>query len=275
MIAIFARPSYLGNLYPKHTAELNTHRLSSRIRGEEIAQYAGYKLNEGVRGEDTFVWVKPTGFKHIQDGDYVDLLDGLIGDREEMLKERPGINIIAASENSQKYLVDSGFPNKIVLIPHQHINIENKLRYRDKVVRCGYIGSPSPQAFKMYETIGEHLKKIGMEFITCFNYKTRQDAIDFYMSIDILVVGPWNDTNPHKLPTKIINAASFGIPSIAYPLPGYKEIDEYYHHADGSVEELFEAVNGLRKAYTAHSDVALFMSKKYHISKIAKLYEQL
>lgn len=274
MIAIFARPSYLGNLYPKHTTELNTHRLSSRIRGEEIAQYAGFKLNEGVRGEDTFVWVKPTGLKHIQDGDYIDLLDGLIGDRESMLKDRPGINLIAASQNSYDYLKER-YTNKIVLIPHQHINIENKRRERMSAARCGYIGSPSPQAFKMYETIGEHLKTIGMEFITCFNYKTRQDAIDFYMSIDILVVGPWNDTNPHKLPTKIINAASFGIPSIAYPLPGYREIDEYYHHADGSVEELFEAVNGLRRAYSAHSDAALFMSKKYHISRIAELYKQL
>lgn len=78
MISIFARPSYLGNLYPKHTKELNTHRLSSRIRGEEIAKYGRFKLNPKSGYEnDTCVWVKPTGLGHIRDGDWVGVLDGL------------------------------------------------------------------------------------------------------------------------------------------------------------------------------------------------------
>lgn len=271
MIAIFARPSYLGNLYPKHTKELNTHRLSSRIRGEEIAAYAGYKLNEGVRGEDIFVWVKPTGLQHIQDGDWIDYLDGLRGDIK--LNDRPAIKVIAASINSYDHLKDT-LPNQIVYIPHQHINIERKRRERKRVVRCGYIGSPSPAAFEMYDEIGKEIESIGMEFVTCFNYKTRQDAIDFYMSIDILVIGPWKDLNPHKLPTKIINAASFGIPSVAYPLPGYDEIEGSYQRAE-SIDELVQAVIGMKDSYSDWTDKLTWMEDYYHISRIADLYRQL
>lgn len=276
MISIFARPSYIGNRYPKHTDKSHTLRLSSRIRGVEIAEYARFKLNPRSGYEnDVCIWVKPTGLGHIKGGDWVDVLDGLYGGRHILLKDRPGINVIAASQNSYDTL-KAELPNKIVLIPHQHLNHEKVKRTKKNVDTCGYIGSPSPIAFKMYDEIRESLKEIGMKFITCFDYKTRQDAVDLYKKIDILVIGAWNDKNPHKTPTKIINAASFGIPSVAYPLRGYKEIEGYYVRAS-NMKELLTEVQKFRDEdyYKKWSGKVLKMSEKYHISNVVKLYRKL
>lgn len=276
MISIFARPSYLGNVYPKHTKELNTHRLSSRIRGEEMAERAGFKLNPRRGYEnDVCIWVKPTGFGHIKDGDWVDVLDGLRKSRHKMLKDRPGINVIAVSENSYDTL-KAELPNKIVLIPHHHINFKRAKRPMSKIDTFGYIGSPSPTAFKTYNEIGEELSKLGFNFKTVFNYKTRQDAVDLYMGIDVMVIAPWEDTNPHKIPTKIINAASFGVPTIAYPLAGYKEIEGCYVRANNIDELLAEAQKFRDKDYyNEWSNKVALMAEKYHIDNIIKLYKKL
>jgi hypothetical protein len=279
MISIFARPSYLGNVYPKHTKELNTHRLSSRIRGEEICAYGNFKLNprRGYKN-DIKIWVKPTGITHIGDGEYVDVLDGLYKDRTILLAERPKINVIAASYHSYRTL-RSTLPNKVVLIPHQHLNWEDFRRTKRAVNTCGYIGSPSPWAFEHYEKIGKEIRKMGMKWVTCFDYKTREDPIKLFKKIDILVVGGWHwgDSNPHKMPTKLINAASFGIPSVAYPLNAYRELKGHYIGAD-NMEQIIKGVRRLKddaRYYQRLSEKVLFMSKKYHISEIVKLYEKL
>jgi len=277
MISIFARPSFLGNHYHRHTKKVHTLRLSSRIRGNEIAEYSGFKLNPRSGYEnDTCIWIKPRGLNRVKDGDWVDFLDGY-STLESLLKNRPKIKVIAASQYSYEYL-KKRLKNKIVLIPSQHINWENARRSRKVVDTCGYIGSPSPIAFKMYSEIGKELKKIGFKFINCFDYKNRQDAVELYKKIDILVIGAWEvgDLNPHKIPTKIINAASFGIPSIAFPLRGYKELEGYYVRAN-NMKELLTEVEKFRNKdhYKKWSNKVLKMSEKYHISNVAKLYRKL
>ena len=171
----------------------------------------------------------------------------------------------------------SNLTNKIVLIPSHHINIERFRRERTEITTVGYIGSPSPIAFKEYELIGERLKTIGLDFITCFNFKTREDAINLYRSIDIFLIGdlPKSDTH-QKNPTKIINAASFGIPTIAHPVIGYKEIEGSYIHAS-SLDEMIAEAQKLKdkKVYDEWSKKAYTMAEKYHISKIAELYKKL
>lgn len=279
MISIFAKPPYVANLYPKYTEEKSTKRLSSRIRGEELALYGKFKLNP-TRGyeNDTLVWVKPTGFGHIKDGDWIDVLDGLYKDRHWLLEDRPGINIIAASQNSYDVL-RTRLKNKMVLIPHQHLNWKVHAREKTTVDTCGYIGSPSPIAFEIYDRIGKEIEKLGMKWVTCFDFQTRMDAVNFYKSIDILVVGAWElgDKEPHKMPTKIINAASFGIPSVAYPMAGYKEIAGHFIGADNK-EQMIRGVKRLRDDddYYKRLSAKIFkMAKKYHVANVAKMYRRL
>lgn len=276
MISFFALPSYVGKSYSRHAPESTARRLSSRIRAEEMAAYLGAKLNPVAGFEhDTCIYVKPRNLAEVPDGSWVDFLDstpGFLG----ALKQRPKIKVIAASQCSFDVLKEN-LPNKIVLIPSHHLNQERLKRTRTKITTGGYIGSPSPAAFQMYGEIKTELKKIGLDFVTSFDFKERQDAINLYSQIDLFIIGPWvGDDSPHKIPTKIINAASFGIPSIAYPLKGYQEIEGQYVQAHDINEIIFAAEKFKNKRYyNAWSKKVTKMAENYHISSIAPLYEKL
>lgn len=278
-INIFYRPPFIGNYYgfKKHT---HTVRLSSRIRGEQIARFLGANLidtraHPHETAEGVCIHVKPTGADRVKPGHFIDYLDG--GSFHSFLKDKPDVKIIAGSLHSLETLRKE-LPNKITYIPQQHMNFERARRTRKSINTCGYIGSSSQAASRIYKKIAEELKKIDMKFITCFDFKKRQDAIDFYMKIDILVIGGWEfgDPNPHKIPTKIINAASFGIPTVAFPLAGYKEIEGLYIRAN-NMKELVEGVEKLRDPsyYKEFSEKIVKMAEKYHIENIAKLYRKL
>lgn len=275
MISIFTHPAFLGNRHPELTSELTTLRVSARIRGDEIAEYIGAKLNpkDGFEN-DVCIHVKPKYLERVKDGHWIDYLDSrnLI----YFLKERPLVNVIAHSKVSYDYLREN-LTNKVVLIPSHHINIEGLHVFRSDIRTVGYIGAASPEAFKTYAEIGEQLKAVGLDFKACFSFKTRQDAIELYKSIDIFIIGDLPKANTHqKAPTKIINTGSFGIPTIACPVPGYAEIEGSYIHAS-TLDEMITAAEKLKdkEIYDEWSSKALKMAEPYHISKIAELYKQL
>ena len=270
---IFARPSYVGNRFPRHTKDSTLLRVSSRIRGEEMAEYLGCQLN--VTGDGVNVYVKPAGLNRVKDGDWVDILDG--GNLTPLLKERPKVKVIASSKCSYDVLKNE-LKNEIVLIPQQHINWDREKRVGDGITTAGYIGGSSPYAFKHYEEIGKEINKLGLEFKACFDFKTKQDSINFYKSIDIMVIGAWDlgDPGPFKIPTKIINAASFGVPTVAYPIQSYGEIENYYLKVN-NMEEMLTQVKELQKRdlYNEMSAKIIGKAEEYHISRIADLYNQL
>ncbi len=274
MISIFAAPSYIGHGYHAHVP-LHATRLSSRIRAEEMSAHLGAKFNPTKDFEkDVCIHVKPRTFDNIRDGDWVDFLDGDRG-VEAQLKAHPKVKVIAASQTSYEYLKNH-LPNEIVLIPSHHLNMERVKRKRRKISVAGYIGSPSVQATKSYEKIAQQLKRVGYDFITCFDYKQRQDAINLYKSIDLFVIGFLDCNRPHIVPTKIVNAASFGIPTIAKPILAYKELEGYYVPANNIEELLVEAKKFKNPTYYRQwAKKVSAMAEKYHIEKIAKLYRKL
>lgn len=273
MINIFARHTYLGNRYYPNSKELVLQRVSSQIRGKEIADYLGCNLNpKKTNPGDVNIFVKPYSLNEAKDGDWVDVLDG--GRIMDMLKSRPKANIIAAAENSFEFIKDN-YPNKTVFIPQHHINIEDVYIKRNGLKTAGYIGAPSPQATHINEELIKILTPLGIKYITCHNFKTREDSVNFYKQIDLLIIADFSpDINPHKIPTKIINAASFGAPSMAFPLQGYKEIEEDYIRIN-SMDEIKDKILDLKENYPLWSEVALAMSKKYHIKEIAEYYRSL
>jgi glycosyltransferase involved in cell wall biosynthesis len=273
MISIFARPPYLGNRY--HMKGIALLRVSSQIRGYEMAEYLGAKLNpkDGYEN-DVCIHVKPRGLNRVLDGHWVDVLDEM--DAVGWLKVRPKVKVISASKSSDDYL-RSELENEIRLIPQHHINFDNLRRSGGEVTTGGYVGAISPTAVGIYSGVAERFKEVGMAFKTCLDFKTREDSINLYKSIDIFVIADFSpDYNPNKIPTKIINAASFGVPSVAFPLSGYKEIEGAYIRVT-DMNQLMEEVAKLRNKeyYSFRSKIALEMSQRYHISKIAELYKKL
>jgi predicted GNAT superfamily acetyltransferase len=224
---------------------------------------------------DVNIYVKPVSIDVVGYGDYLDFLDG--GHFYNELHKRPDIKVIACTEHSRKVL-EAEFPNEIILIPHHHINLERKARERTDITVCGYIGSYSPRSERHNNWLKEQFDKlnVGVTLITNFEYKTREDAINTYMDMDILVIADWwlADHNPHKIPTKMINAASFGIPSIAFPRAGYEELEHLYIRAN-NLDELVSNIKYLMTNRAGFDDLAQRLrvfAEGYHIENIAKLY---
>lgn len=270
MISIFAKPPFARGSY---TAETYIVRISSRIRGEEISVHMGTKYNPEER-DGVCIYLKPGRLESIKDGDYVDILDEI--NIIPKLKERPGINVIAMSQAQYEYLKEN-LSNEIFLIHHHHINFERFKRTRSGNLVGGAIGH-SQHAHDLYVEIKDALSGSGIDFVPILSYQTRQDMLDFFNKIDFLVV--WNmdeyKNSHYSHPTKLVNAASFGIPTLAQPIAGYKEFAGFYIPIK-DMDSLVEEANKLKDVdyYNQWSDRVFDESENYHISKIAELYKQL
>ena len=273
MISFFAKRTYLLD-HPDGGVFLQ--RVSARIRGEEISKYLGAKYNptEGYE-DDVCIYVKPHSIDHIKNGSYIDVLDDSHGVHK--LKSRPGLKVIAMSQVHYEYLKNT-LTNDVVLIPHHHINLKRVKRDRQEIKVCGYVGPPTAYHKHTNEIIKEVLSQVDLEFKPLTKYQTRQDIIDYYRTIDIQVIGyfGYHDQSPYRHPTKIFNAASFGIPTIAALTNGYKEAKHYYVPVN-DMRHLRKEVNKMKQEeqYKVWTDRVAKKAEEYHISKIAKLYKQL
>lgn len=274
-LTFFAKEPFLRENKEENSG-LYLQRVSSVIRAKEIAKFLGAKYNPKAGYEkDVCIYVKPPGLERVKDGDFVDVLDDL--KVTETLKSRPKVKVIAISGPHYQWL-KSILKNEIVLIPHHHINFEKVKRDRKEIKVCGYIGTYRPYHIKINNKIGSMLNKIGMSFVQLYNFKKRFDIIKFYKQIDIQIIGHFRHIAnvPQYHAAKIINAMSFGIPTVAGPKLGYKDVDNYYIHAR-SFDELIKEVEKLKdqKYYNVWAKKILPEAENYHISKIAKLYQKL
>lgn len=273
MISFFAKHPFISNQVLPNSSDRTIARLSSRIRAEEISDYLGGRVNptEGFEN-DLCIHVKPRNLRNVRDGDVVDFLDAAYSNLLDQIKERPLIRVIAHTTHLYKYLKEQ-LVNEVVYIPHHHINWERATKDVKEFKVGGSIGSQTRSSAKMVKGITDALAKIGMEFKMCFNWTTREDAINFYKSIDFLVVYGTIGNNPYNYsahPTKMINAASFGIPSFFTWHSGYEEFEDYYTPIT-DLDDLVEKV----KSHKFDSARLISKAEEYHISNIAKLYKTL
>lgn len=275
MISIFSKLPYLLD-DQRNPGQVYLQRVSSRTRAEEVAAFIGAKLNptEGYE-KDVCIYVKPGNLDRVRDGDYVDSLDDK--HTTKALKERPGIKVLSMSSAHHEYL-QSTLKNEITYIPHAHVNHERILRDRKEPLVCGYVGVNKKHHLRINEKVKNALASIGYIFKPLFNYQTREDIINYYKTIDIQVIGyfDFSKDTPLYHQTKIVNAMSFGIPTIAGPKLGYRDVDDFYIKSQNMEELLIEAEK-LRDPmlYNQWAEKGLLEAEKYHYSNIAKLYQSL
>ena len=284
MISIFCKRAFL-NVSPGEIFALRTKpvrrghlmRVSSIIRGDQIAEYLNAKLNptEGYEN-DVCVYVKPhvpPGFDFNFEGHpYMDIVDGwgLI----PLMEKHPEVPVIACSEQDVIKL-SQRLKNKMILIPQHHCNYNREKRERTGIKTIGIIGTYKAFNF-LPPNIDEELKKRGIELIRYSNFFSRQDIIDFYKGIDLqLIWRPYRMRLSNSL--KLVNAASFGIPSIVFEETVFEEIRGCYLQGR-TLETLMKQLDHLiadPHLYDVVSQKSIELSEKYHISNIAKLYQQL
>lgn len=271
MINFFAKPPF----EMKHL-----QRVSSIVRGEQIAAYmGGARLNPPVVEDgDVNIYVKP----HIKPGNSFDFPNNSwidIQDGKELfstLEKYPKVGVIAYSDLAYEYLTTKGLKNKVALIPHHHVNFERSRRSGDKIKKVGITGSG--EAYKYIpDEIKEGLKKRGIRLEYFSSFYPRMSVARFHESMDIHM--HWRPFLRRRLscPFKIINAASFGVPTIALDEPSFKEVEGMYIGVK-TAQEWLEKLDYLVEnpdRYSHLAAICMDKSEKYHISNIAKLYEQL
>jgi hypothetical protein len=246
------------------------------IRGEQVAKYLGARINpDGDLNGARCVYVKPGDLGEVSDGAHVDMVEevGYI----KMLAGRPGVRVIVLSESGRKYLKER-MANEVSVIPQHHCNIEGIVRTSEEVTTVGVIGSVDSFDQPLDE-FRKTMSEIGLNFVTCHSFRSREDVVDFYQGIDIQV--SWNRrTYKQKLfrdSLRLKNAGSFGIPTVALPETNWSEFEGGYIRVD-TMADLVSELKRLktdRGYYEAWSQATRRKAEGFHISRIAELYRGL
>ena len=286
MISIFAKRAFLntnpGNEFISKEKSYRGHghlqRVSSMIRGDQIADAIGARYNPTSGYEnDVCIYVKPhvnTGgdFKFEGRKAYIDIVDG--HNLGQLAIKHPEVGVITCSEADYKIMKNS-IPNEVVMIPQHNCNYERVRREVTEIKRIGVIGTRD--AFPLLpQELKPELEKRGIELVEYSKFFDRGDIINFYMSIDLQIV--WR---PYKKilsnPLKIVNAMSFGIPTIALDEEAFKEVQGCYLPVRdfGEFLEKLDAIIENRSLYETISQFCIEKSEQYHIDTIGQLYKEL
>ena len=286
-ISIFAKPTFI-NINPHEPFSKRTKpvpkgrghlmRVSSMIRGDQIADEIGAKFNPKSGYEnDICIYVKPMvrkneDFEFKGKVNYLDIIDGwgLL----HLLEKHPEVKVIVCSQADMELLTGT-ISNDIVFIPQHHCNYDRVHRNRTEITKVGVIGEIPAFDF-LPEGLEEALKQRKMELVKFSRFFSRQDIINFYMNIDVQIVWrPYIKTLSN--PLKIVNASSFGVPTIALDETAFHEMEGAYMPV-GTLEEFLSALDSLKTSlglYESYSKACIDISERYHITNVGNLYKNL
>ncbi len=267
-ISFFAKTAWWSNKYQRLS------RGSSIIRGEQVAQYLGAKLNPFKGYEnDICIYVKPHITTKFAKHSYIDIMD--VSQDTFLRFISLGIPIIVSSLSAFEFYSKAFKKYKFMFIPQHHCNYERNKRDWPKVTTVGIIGYHASFTYPM-EDVKQRLKKIGLELLFENHLLNRADTVNAYKKIDIQIA--WTNTGwITKNAMKLYNAASFGIPTVARKDITYREFEGYYIPVN-TMDEMIKEIVKLKenKEYYRHfSELIVPKAEEYHISNIAKLYKQL
>lgn len=263
-----------------------TRGSAAYVRGEQIADYLGGKKNpKGGYENDICIYIKILPPDPAPKHTYLDVDDSIKS--ADYLRTHKELGVIANSKNAYDYLSKSLNRKDITIIPHAHCNYERILRPKREVRTVGIIGSITSFQYPV-PLFRRELEKIGLDLIYEPNYWNvyssspdragRLKVVDFYKNVDIQVV--WRPKMMYsylKNPNKIINAGSFGIPTVAYPEEDWKYNKGQYIEAD-TIDKMIGECKRLKDDpfyYDKCSEEVLSYSEINHIEHIANLYKSL
>jgi len=243
-------------------AEIRARQISRRIESKRNPK-DGYE-------NDTCIYVKIEPPEDYPENSYLDIVDGR--ERVPWLREHK-IGVIAQTKTAYDFL--KSFNDNVILIPQHHCNFERFVRTRQEVRTVGYIGGE--RQFELpVDIVTQRLREQGLEFKYFFSPHDRTSVVEFYKTIDIQITFRKRGQNYGKLcsPLKIINACSFGIPSVSYPERAYNEVKGHFLPAR-DIDELVSQVVRLKDPSLYQDYQRLELAEEYHIDKIIKHYENL
>jgi hypothetical protein len=261
------------------------NQLSAEIRGRQIATALGAKINptDGY-ADDVCILVKCLpGLLHRERGltDFHDWYYDAVDNQTALrwLLRHPDVKVLVASLSAQTYL-GARVKNPITCIPQHHCNVERFRRRPRPVKVVGYVGVD--HAITGYrDAVTKAVEGMGLEMRWVTDFKTREDVVEAYGGIDIQLV--WRDGMPETLlwmknPMKIVNAASFGIPTVAKPEPAFDAECPNWYLAAHSVDDALAQIHRLKDdadLYAWYADPGPDRAEPYHLDHIAAQYRRL
>jgi hypothetical protein len=232
---------------------------SGEIRGTQMAEYLGAKLNPIDNYEnDVCIYVKIQPPRDYPECSYLDIIDGI--ERMGWIKRHPDIRIIASSMSGLSYLSKS-IKNDLFYIPQHHCNFERFKRENREIHTVGVVGG---NGAIMNDEIKRKLDILHVK------PRNRMEAVEAYKKLDIQII--WRlSSNPLKNPLKIVNAASFGVPTIAYPSKVYQEMEGYYYPV-WTIDEMIKKIKELKQGFDAQR--LIDKAEEFHIEHIVELYRR-
>lgn len=247
-----------------------------------MAQYLGGKHNpESGFEDDVCIFVKKRPFAGYPRNSYVDVVDGvgLIG----WLKKHPDVKAIASSRLGYEEM-KSKLTQEVVFIPQHHCNYERAVRADRPVRVVGTVGGVGAIQCDEQE-LSRLFRRDGLEYVHFLYDNDRKDVARKFMRLDVQV--NWRSTyikasrgeestmTKLKNCLKLVNASSFGIPTVSLPEASYMCEHRNDFLVARTVPELVERVKWLRDDLELYNQYALSgiqMAERYHISNISKLY---
>jgi hypothetical protein len=229
---------------------------SGLARGHQVAQRLGAYINPDVP-KGTCIWVKKQPPEGYPPGSWLDVVDAK--ERVPWLRQHTDVGAIACSWSGHKFLRERlGFGRRIRRIPHHHANFERASK-------------PPPSPPFRLGVVGGSASVPPFWNVRQYHPRTREAVLEAYQEIDVQLV--WRtETHPLKSALKIVNAASFGIPTIAYPASAYGEAAGVYYPAltEGDAELQ------LRRLADGWDARALMdFAEAFHIDRIIEEYQTL
>lgn len=250
---------------------------SGEIRGRQIGEYLGARLNptEGYE-DDVCIYVKHVPIGPLPKRTYIDIVDG-IGMLRWLAENHHDLGVIATSKTAKIFL-SKFLKRDVIFIPEHNCNYDRAVRTRQKIETVGTIGTKG--GFEIPD-IAKRLKAVGLSFVGCYDYGSREDVVNFYKEIDIQVCFRPSVVGSHASlhnPLKLANACSFGIPTVAYPEENFEGEFRFDYLAASSPSALVNLVDFVASdsgAYELLSRKGIVKAENYHIERVAELYAKL
>lgn len=270
MISIFA-----SRLWRSRAPDRHLTPISSIIRGQQVAEFLGARLNpRGGFARDLCIFVKRTPPERgvLARPPVVDIVDGW--GLCPVLADRPEAVVLACSRLDEAAL-SRCLPNRVVFLPQHSCNFERQRRIRSEVTVLGAIGTYGAWRY-LPEGLEEELAIRGMRLWRYSEFTCREDVVRFYLGIDLQLV--WRPYSKHlSNPLKLVNAASFGVPTLAWEEPAFEEMRGSYWPVE-TREALLAGIDSLRASpqrYADYADRGLALAEAYHLDKVGELYKEL
>lgn len=195
----------------------------------------------------------------------------------EWLKGHEKVEIVSIGRTHAAYMQELFPGRRVWLLPEHHCNREGARVRVEQPRVVGYCGTLEGLQLKVDDII-KAIAPLGYELILNYDPPTREDVCRFYRCIDVQLCWRPSLSDPRlKNPLKLVNAGSFGVPTIAWPEVSYVEECPSEFLTALTLDDVVGYLSNFRecsRGYRTWCDVAYQLSERYSLERVASMYEE-